>query len=197
MKTLSLWQPWASLVALGIKTIETRSWSTKYRGPLAIHAARRRPDHFAIGEWVSDPKYRPGAYGPPEPHIWRPTTKPGDLFASHESRPMPLGCVIATCTLADVVPIVGPEVNPFEHYPCIQTDVGDGDFPDGWLDLFHPTLGNPIDPERSGLSVPDQAPYGDYEPGRYAWLLADIARLSEPVPARGRQQLWEWRPEDG
>jgi hypothetical protein len=34
-------------------------------------------------------------------------------------------------------------------------------------------------------------PYGDYTPGRFAWLLADIEAI-EPVEARGRQQLWEW-----
>lgn len=43
MKALTLWQPWASLVALGNKRIETRSWSTKYRGDLAIHAAASLP----------------------------------------------------------------------------------------------------------------------------------------------------------
>lgn len=41
MKALSLWQPWASAIATGAKRIETRSWSTDYRGPLAIHAAKR------------------------------------------------------------------------------------------------------------------------------------------------------------
>ena len=41
MKAISLWQPWASLVAAGIKTIETRAWRAVYRGPLAIHAAQR------------------------------------------------------------------------------------------------------------------------------------------------------------
>lgn len=41
MRAVSLHQPWASAVALGAKRIETRSWSTKYRGPLAIHAAKR------------------------------------------------------------------------------------------------------------------------------------------------------------
>lgn len=39
MKTLSILQPWASLVALGHKKIETRSWNTKYRGELLIHAS--------------------------------------------------------------------------------------------------------------------------------------------------------------
>lgn len=41
MKCLSLWQPWASLIAVGAKTIETRSWATSYRGPIAIHAAKK------------------------------------------------------------------------------------------------------------------------------------------------------------
>jgi len=41
MKTLSLIQPWATLVAIGAKKIETRSWSTRYRGPLAIHAGKK------------------------------------------------------------------------------------------------------------------------------------------------------------
>lgn len=40
MKCLSLWQPWATLVAIGAKTLETRSWETMYRGELAIHAAQ-------------------------------------------------------------------------------------------------------------------------------------------------------------
>lgn len=40
MRAISLWQPWASAIALGSKRIETRSWSTSYRGPLAIHAAK-------------------------------------------------------------------------------------------------------------------------------------------------------------
>src|SRR5687768_930637 len=40
MKALSLLQPWASLVVLGHKTIETRSWNTAYRGTLMIHASK-------------------------------------------------------------------------------------------------------------------------------------------------------------
>jgi hypothetical protein len=43
MKALSLTQPWASLVALGSKRLETRAWYTSYRGPLAIHATKAFP----------------------------------------------------------------------------------------------------------------------------------------------------------
>lgn len=43
MKALSLTQPWATLVANEAKRVETRSWSTSYRGPIAIHAAKGFP----------------------------------------------------------------------------------------------------------------------------------------------------------
>lgn len=39
MKALTLLQPWASLVVMGVKSVETRSWNTKYRGELLIHAS--------------------------------------------------------------------------------------------------------------------------------------------------------------
>lgn len=42
MRAISLWQPWATAIAVGAKRIETRGWSTPYRGPLAIHAAQRK-----------------------------------------------------------------------------------------------------------------------------------------------------------
>ena len=42
IKALTLWQPWASLMALEEKKIETRSWATNHRGLLAIHSAKRK-----------------------------------------------------------------------------------------------------------------------------------------------------------
>ncbi len=41
MKAITLHQPWAWLIAEGLKRYETRSWPTRYRGPLAIHAGKR------------------------------------------------------------------------------------------------------------------------------------------------------------
>jgi hypothetical protein len=43
VKALTLWQPWATLVALEFKRVETRCWPPKYRGPLAIHSAAKLP----------------------------------------------------------------------------------------------------------------------------------------------------------
>ncbi|MGF6354041.1 hypothetical protein ABIE27_001951 [Paenibacillus sp. 4624] len=41
MKAVTIIQPWATLVALGVKKLETRSWATKHRGDLAIHAGQK------------------------------------------------------------------------------------------------------------------------------------------------------------
>lgn len=39
MKALTIKQPWASLIAHGLKNIENRTWKTNYRGRILIHAA--------------------------------------------------------------------------------------------------------------------------------------------------------------
>jgi ASCH domain. len=41
MKALTVWQPWATLIAEHHKKIETRSWSTSIRGAVAIHSAKK------------------------------------------------------------------------------------------------------------------------------------------------------------
>ena len=45
MKAITLIQPWATAVGR-YKRIETRSWSTSYRGPLAIHAGKTEDTLF-------------------------------------------------------------------------------------------------------------------------------------------------------
>src|SRR6202030_3531482 len=91
MKTLTLTQPWATLVALGAKRIETRSWRTSYRGPLAIHAAKRMPKAAISLCW--DTPFRAaleaGGYGP------------GGGTATNPFG-LPLGAVIAVTVLIDV-----------------------------------------------------------------------------------------------
>lgn len=41
MRALSLWQPWAWLVANGWKPIENRPWNCHFRERILIHAGRR------------------------------------------------------------------------------------------------------------------------------------------------------------
>lgn len=44
MKALTIIQPWADAIVSGEKKIETRSWSTNYRGPLLIHSGKGKMD---------------------------------------------------------------------------------------------------------------------------------------------------------
>lgn len=41
MKAITIKQPWASLIAHGIKPIENRSWKTNFRGTVLIHASAK------------------------------------------------------------------------------------------------------------------------------------------------------------
>lgn len=40
MKALSIKQPWASLIAHGIKDVENRTWKTNFRGRIYIHSTK-------------------------------------------------------------------------------------------------------------------------------------------------------------
>lgn len=93
MKALTLTAPWGTLIALGPKKIETRSWRTSYRGPLAIHqGSNLKPVGGKRGLWEL---------------VWHPPFR--DVLAEHaESRHMddilaslPLGAIVAVCELKD------------------------------------------------------------------------------------------------
>lgn len=43
MKALSIKQPYAYLIATGVKDIENRTWKTNFRGRIYIHATKRIP----------------------------------------------------------------------------------------------------------------------------------------------------------
>ena len=52
-RALTLIQPWATLIAKGLKTYETRSWAPAYRGPLLIHAGAKVDREFTT-ELIAD-----------------------------------------------------------------------------------------------------------------------------------------------
>lgn len=61
MKAISLHQPWASLWLTNSKVHETRAWEMRYRGWLAVHAAKRIPNYEgdlpAIFEGIVDREF--------------------------------------------------------------------------------------------------------------------------------------------
>jgi activating signal cointegrator 1 len=141
LKALTLYQPWAALVATGSKRIETRSWKTNYNGPLAIHVSKRTPKEF----WhlYFDEPFLTDLEGYLVHHEKGNYQVLDDKFY--------LGCVIAICNLM----------------VCIPTELG------------APLAKNEIN-------------YGDYSPGRYMWILSDIRKLPDPIPAKGSMRLWNW-----
>ncbi len=149
MKALTLTQPWASLVALGLKHIETRSWSTGYRGPLAIHAAKGFPNdckELCIEEPFRSVLLVAGIGGASE---------------------LPRGEMIATAKLLGCVRIVHPRALIAEAHRTL--------------------MGRDFEP----LTDQEMA-FGDYTPGRYAWVIGEVQMLEDPIVVKGALGLWEW-----
>ena len=38
----------------------------------------------------------------------------------------------------------------------------------------------------------EELAYGDFTPGRYAWVMEEPEILKQPIPAKGKQGLWNW-----
>lgn len=159
MPVLTLTPPWGTLIAIGAKHIETRSWSTNYRGRIAIHQAKgTRPiggDQGLMELCRSEP-FRSVLVG-----------------AGYLGTPaLPRGAIVATAELIK----------------CMSTD---------WLSgTGRTTVLNSTLPVEFVLN-PQERAFGDYSAGRYAWLLADVKALPEPIPARGGQGLWRWQYPEG
>ena len=134
MKALSLMQPWASLVTHGIKTVETRSWSTKYRGELLIHAS--------------------GGYMLPSEKL---------LSKYRKSIPLelPTMAIIGKVNLRDVIKA--------KDFIKQSNELG-----------FHDL-------------VEHESILGDLSGERFAWLMDEPVIFDEPIPAKGKLGVWEFR----
>lgn len=83
MKALTLYPVWAMLIALEKKRLETRGWTTDYRGPIAITASKKLTEEDRIC-FASEP-YR-------------------SVFAEagfHHVKELPLGAVVCTALLTE------------------------------------------------------------------------------------------------
>jgi len=158
MKAITLWQPWASLLACGAKQYETRSWPTKYRGPIAIHAAARPVDSSIITRKAHYPMAQAlMQYARQFAHT------PGyNIFDV-----LPRGCIIATAELVGCWPIEAERMgilpvirraNSPHHVTPIYTDTPEylfGDFTPSryaWEFANMKMLDNPI-PVRGGQRI--------------------------------------------
>lgn len=170
IRAITLTQPWATLVAIGAKRIETRSWSTSHRGPLAIHAAK----HWTTDERVMC-RVQP----------FKDVLVQGGVKVIPDD--LPLGAIVATARLVDCLPIYTGKLP--RGVRCVKVD--DQNIVRIWK--ASALSGEP-------MHVGDiqhnewEAWFGSYATGRYAWILDDVLKLSEPIPARGALGLWNWDP---
>lgn len=167
MKAISLTQPFATLVALGQKKIETRSWCTSFRGPLAIHAAKG----------LADLKNEAGLMNLCRREPFRSVL----VSAGYLGTPaLPRGAIVAVCTLLDCVPT---------QHPGIVNEPGKPWFTGARKGVGQHYYEVPPPPDSNEFA------FGDYSPGRFAWLLGDVRALPEPVPAKGHLGLWDYEGE--
>lgn len=167
MKALTIWQPWASLIACGAKIYETRSWKTSYRGRIAIHAAKKDPCKLSLIGLEDFEKATKEVFDK-EDLSW--------CF-------LPRGEIIATAELVNCWHIV--------HHPGADVDVAKHIEIGAELDVprKHPDFGRYIVPSKT------ERLFGDWTPGRYAWELTNIKILDKPILAKGQQRLWNWEEE--
>ncbi len=181
MRAISMWQPWASAVAFGSKTIETRHWATKYRGPLAIHAAK---GGVSKGDLDYCDKQEPW-HGALYQHL-------GDMFSGNSCRNLPRGQVIAVVNLVDCIPTnhhtIGaideprfpsnPEHRQTGRYKWTERDLGDfSDYRFGWIfkDLRLLETPIPFKGHQGFFDVPDHLfPSSFLEELRYATVLPGL-----------------------
>lgn len=158
IKTISLKQPWATLLVLGVKTIETRSWASAYRGPLAIHASAST-DKDLMAFLGRDKAFQSAL-----------KSALGERYDSFSLSALPRGCVLGVGFLETCLRI------PRSKTTYQSSAAKSANF-------------------RRGVTLPPETPeleFGDYEPGRYAWVFGRVKAFAKPIPARGALALWEW-----
>jgi hypothetical protein len=173
LPAITLWQPYASLVACGAKTWETRRQRTNYRGRIAIHASSvPRPDEPAT---VALPAIHDALW----PHLGF-TTRP---MPADVSERLPRGAIVATAELTDCCPIGGPY-----SFRTGLVEGDGGDYPGQAVVVHHRSLGTlpssliVSEADTTVTEIRDQLPFGFWERGWWAWRLDDIKPTTERCP---------------
>jgi hypothetical protein len=136
MRVLSLTEPWATLVAIGEKSIETRSWGTSYRGPVIIHAAKKVP-------------------------------RDARLLAALP----PFDTVLAGRALQPTKVLAVADLTQ-----CFR-----------FTERTHRSI---LVRSAGGLLPRHEADFGDFDTGRWGFILRDVRALPEPIAAKGALGLW-------
>jgi len=190
MPAISLHQPWASLLTTRqlcdckypendphaercntrsmVKRFETRSWPCPpalIGQRIVFHATKQIPaNELEVGEYAcwntTDGRSMLAETIGQDGYTGEPIA---DLFGEW----LPLGAIVGSGRVVACYPIVGWGEWPVDGYSIWQVN------PDLLVIAFGPYV---------MADITSQAPYGDFSPGRYAWLIEDAAPTTERCP---------------
>lgn len=172
MKAISLWQPWASLIACGAKPYETRSWAPPIDligRTIAIHAAKKIDKEAA--RFAEEICYGQHGHGLDDrlEASWGGDLTSDRLMGRFGNTIMPIGCVVCTATLKGAFQLGETLGGKIASVIRVRSDL-------------------PM--PRGGFAV-EVDEFGDYAAGRWAWLLSDVKPTIPLSPARGAQGFFE------
>lgn len=171
MKAISLWQPWASLIACGAKPFETRSWAPPpalIGQPIAIHAAKKVDrDAAKFAEALCYGQHPTGGHALGDQIEATMSECDDSLMGRFGKACMPAGCVVAIARLDAAFQL--------------------GERAGGTAKVVRLLASRPM-PDCFTVKIDD---FGDYSPGRWAWLLSDVKALNPCIPMKGAQGFFE------
>lgn len=175
MKAISLWQPWASLIACGAKPFETRSFAppaSLIGQTIAIHAAKKIDKGAA--QFAQDLMYgqhETGGFDLADNLEASMRGTPDDLMGIFGQALMPIGCVVCTARL-DAAFLLGDKAEG-TAVPAAK--------------VMRRLVSRQM-PECFTVRYDD---FGDYAEGRWAWLLRDVKPLNPPPRVKGAQGFFD------
>lgn len=175
MKAISLWQPWASLIACGEKPFETRHWAPPREligQRIAIHAAKKVD--AGAKSFAEDLMYgQHGEDGFALADKLTATMKgiPDALMGSFGMALMPVGCIVCTATLDAAFQLGEKAEGTARPAASVARRMVSRQMPECFTVRYDD--------------------FGDYAPGRWAWLLRDVKVITPTEGTIGRQGFFD------
>jgi activating signal cointegrator 1 len=175
VKAISLWQPWASLIACGAKPFETRDWPPPrdlIGQPIAIHAAKKiDPGAAKFAEELMYGPHQPDGFELADKLEETMTRTPDELLGIFGEATMPIGCVVCIACLDAAFQLGEPAEGTAMPAATVVRRITSRQMPECFTIRYDD--------------------FGDYAPGRWAWLLRDVKPLNPPVRMKGQQGFFE------